>query len=50
VIEQLEKTYGITYSQMSFEKRIIEIAENITPDYYDSVLAELLYVKDDKGI
>ena len=46
VLAQLEKTYGVTNSQLSFEERLMEIADRIAEDYYEELLPELAYVKE----
>ena len=47
IINHLEKTYGVTDNTLSFEDRLLAIAERIANDYSDDVVNELLYqVKD----
>ena len=45
VISQLEKTYGKTASDMSFEERLIEISEHILLEYQDELLQDMDSVK-----
>ena len=47
VLAQLEKTYGGTDVDMPFEERIMEIADRIAQDYYEELLPELNYVKEE---
>ncbi len=46
VIRQLEKTYGATDENRSFEERLLKIAQQIAYDYYEEILPELDYVKE----
>ena len=46
VLAQLEKTYGETDKNSSFEQRLMEIAGRIAQDYYEELLPEIEYVKD----
>ena len=47
IINHLEKTYGVTDKVLSFEDRLLTIAERIANDYSDDVVNELVYqVKD----
>ena len=41
VLAQLEKTYGTTDANMTFEERIVEMADRIAGDYYEELLSEL---------
>ena len=41
VISRLEKTYGKTASDMSFEERLIEISEHILLEYQDELLQDM---------
>ena len=45
VISQLEKTYGKTASDMSFEERLIEISEHILLEYQDELLQDMDSIK-----
>ena len=47
VLAQLEKTYGATDKQNTFEGRLMEIARGIAEDYYMEILPELSYAKED---
>ena len=47
VLAQLEKTYGATDKNNSFEGRLMEIARGIAEDYYMEILPELSYAKED---
>ena len=47
VLAQLEKTYGATDVNMPFEERVMEIADRIVQDYYEELLPELNYVKEE---
>lgn len=47
VLAQLEKTYGVTDKQNTFEGRLMEIARGIAEDYYMEILPELSYAKED---
>ena len=46
VLAQLEKTYGETDKNSSFEQRIMEISNRIALDYYEELLPEIEYVKE----
>ena len=46
VLAQLEKTYGETDKNSSFEQRIMEISNRIAFDYYEELLSEIEYVKE----
>ena len=46
VLAQLEKTYGETDKNASFESRLVEIAGRIAEDTYREVLPELEYAKE----
>ena len=46
VLEQVEKTYGETDKNSSFEQRIMEISNRIALDYYEELLPEIEYVKE----
>ena len=46
VLAQLEKTYGATDKNKSFENRLIEIAIRIAEDYYMEILPDLAYAKE----
>ena len=46
VLAQLEKTYGATNKENSFEGRLMEIARRIAEDYYTEILPDLLYSKE----
>ena len=46
VLAQLEKTYGTTDKNNSFESRLIEIAGKIAQDYYGELLQPLNYLKE----
>ena len=46
VLAQLEKTYGETDRTLSFEQRLLELADRIAQDYYEELLPEIEYVKE----
>ena len=46
VLAQLEKTYGATDKDNSFESRLIEIAGRIAEDYYKEILSDMTYAKE----
>ena len=46
VLAQLEKTYGATNKDNSFEGRLIEMAGRIAEDYYKELLADMSYSKE----
>lgn len=46
VLAQLEKTYGETDKNSSFEQRIMEISNRIALDYYEELLPEIECVKE----
>ena len=46
VIARLEQTYGKTDSNLSFEKRLMELAEGIAEDCCEDVAAELMYARE----
>ncbi len=46
VLAQLEKTYGTTDKNNSFEGRLMEIAGRIAEDYYSELLPEMSYAKE----
>ena len=46
VLKQLEKTYGETDKNNSFEQRLMEISNRIAQDYYEELLPEIEYVKE----
>ena len=41
VMDQLEKTYGMTDKSKSFERRLLEIAKRVAIDSYDEILPDL---------
>ena len=46
VLKQLEKTYGETDANVSFESRIMELAQRIAFDTYEEFLTDMDYVKE----
>ncbi len=46
VLKQLEKTYGETDANASFESRIMELAQSIAFDTYEEFLTDMDYVKE----
>ena len=46
VLAQLEKTYGATNKDNSFEGRLMEMAGRIAEDYYKELLANMSYSKE----
>ncbi len=46
VIGRLEQTYGKTDSNLSFEKRLMELAAGIAEDCCEDVTAELMYARE----
>ena len=46
VLKQLEKTYGATDPNASFESRIIELAQRIAFDTYEELLQDMEYVRE----
>ncbi len=46
VLAQLEKTYGATDKDNSFESRLMEIAGRIAEDYYGELMQDMSYAKE----
>ncbi len=46
VLAQLEKTYGATDKDNSFESRLMEIAGRIAEDYYGELVQDMSYAKE----
>ena len=46
VLAQLEKTYGATDKNNSFEGRLMEIAGRIAEDYYGELIQDMSYAKE----
>ena len=46
VLAQLEKTYGATDKNNSFEGRLMEIAGRIAEDYYREIMQDMSYAKE----
>jgi len=46
VLAQLEKTYGATDKDSSFESRLMEIAGRIAEDYYGELMQDMSYAKE----
>ena len=50
VLAQLEKTYGETDKNSSFEQRIMEISNRIALDYYEELLEEFPIISIEDGL
>ena len=46
VLAQLEKTYGATNKDNSFESRLMEMAGRIAEDYYVEIMQDMSYAKE----
>ncbi len=46
VLAQLEKIYGVTDKESSFENRLMEIAGRIAEDYYEELMQDMFYAKE----
>lgn len=50
VIKQLEKTYGSTDTEQTFEARLIEIANRIAEDCYEELVSDMEYVAEGSSL